>query len=98
MEVILASLDLAFLDVAQAFILIVGGIVVFYATRAFIRTKSQAMFLLGLGFAFVTMGAVIAGILFNFYTSDLIIAETIQASCQAVGFLVIVLSLAKAKG
>ena len=90
-------MDAAFLDVAQVFILIFGGIVVFYAVRAYNRTKSQAMLLLGVGFAFVTLGAVVAGILFNFFTNDLTDVETFQASCQAVGFLVIVLSLAKAK-
>jgi len=91
-------LDPAFLDVAQVFILVFGGIVVFYALRAYGRTKSQAMLLLGLGFAFVAIGAVVAGILFNFYSSDLTAVETFQASFQAVGFLIIVLSLAKAKG
>ena len=91
-------MDAALLDVAQAFILLFGGIVVFYAFRAYSRTKSQAMLLLGLGFAVVTIGAVVAGLLFNFFTSDLTSVETFQASCQALGFLVIVLSLAKAKG
>jgi uncharacterized integral membrane protein len=91
-------LDAAFLDLAQAFILVFGGIVVFYALRAYNRIKSQAMLLLGIGFAFVTLGAVVAGVLFNFFTSDLTAVETFQASCQAIGFLVIVLSLAKAKG
>ncbi len=91
-------MDLAFLDFAQALILVLGGIVVYFASRAFLKTKSQAMFLLGLGFAFVTTGAVAAGVLYNFYTGDLSTVETVQASFQAVGFLVIVLSLAKAKG
>jgi len=91
-------LDTAFLDLAQAFILVFGGIVVYYALRAYNRTKSQAMLLLGIGFAFVTLGAVVAGVLFNFTGSDLTAVETFQASFQAIGFLVIVLSLAKAKG
>ena len=91
-------MDAVLLDVAQAFLLVFGGIVVFYALRAYGRTKSQAMLLLGLGFAFVTLGAVVAGILFNFYTTDLTAVETFQASFQALGFLVIVLSLVKAKG
>jgi len=91
-------LDAVRLDVAQAFLLVFGWIVVFYALRAYGRTKSQAMLLLGLGFAFVTLGAVVAGILFNFYTTDLTAVETFQASFQALGFLVIVLSLVKAKG
>jgi hypothetical protein len=89
---------LVYLDIAQGFILLFGSVVVFYASRAYLRTKSQAMFLLGLGFAFVTAGAVAAGILFNFFTSDLGTVQTVQASSQAVGFFIIVYSLARAKG
>jgi branched-subunit amino acid ABC-type transport system permease component len=91
-------LDLIYLDLAQGLILVFGGVVVFFASRAFRRTKSQAMLLLGLGFAFVTAGAVLAGLLFNFVTSDLTTAATAQAALQAVGFFIIVYSLAKAKG
>ncbi|MDA4120926.1 MAG: hypothetical protein OK404_00790 [Thaumarchaeota archaeon] len=91
-------MDLTYLDVAQGLILVFGGVVVFYAGRSFRRTKSQAMLLLGIGFAFVTAGAAVAGLLFNFVTTDLIIVQTSQASLQAVGFFVIVYSLAKAKG
>ena len=91
-------MDLFYLDLAQAAILVLGGIVVFFATRAFVRTKSQAMLLLGLGFAFVTVGAVAAGLMYNFGTGDLPTVITIQAYSQAIGFLIIVYSLARAKG
>jgi len=92
-----AKLDLPLLDIAQALILILGGIVVFYASRAFRRTRSQAMILLALGFAFVTAGAVVAGLLYNYFTGDLASVVTLQAYSQAIGFFIIVYSLAKAK-
>ena len=92
-----AKLDFTLLDIAQGLILIFGGVVVFYATRAFRRTRSQAMVLLALGFAFVTAGAVVAGLLFNYYTGDLASVVTIQAYSQAIGFFIIVYSLARAK-
>ncbi len=91
-------MDLITLDLAQALILIFGGVVVFYAWRAYGRTKSQAMLLLGIGFAFVTAGAVVAGVLYNVAGQDLPTVETLQASAQAVGFFIIVYSLARAKG
>jgi hypothetical protein len=87
-----------YLDLAQALILVFGGIVVFYATRAFRRTKSQAMLLLALGFAFVMLGALAAGVMYNLGNIDLTTVETVQASSQAVGFFVIVYSLVRAKG
>jgi hypothetical protein len=90
-------LNLALLDAAQALIMIFGGVVVFYAYSAYNRTKSQDMLLLGLGFAFVTLGALVAGILYNLGTGNLDTVITVQAYCQAVGFLIIVYSLARAR-
>jgi hypothetical protein len=85
-----------YLGVAQGLILILGGIVVFYAMRAYGRTKSRAMLLLGLGFAFVTAGAAVAGVLY-YATGDLTAAESAQAVSQVVGFFVIVYSLTRTK-
>jgi len=90
-------MDPVYLDLAQTLILVFGGVVVFYASRAYGRTKSQAMLLLAVGFACVAIGAVAAGILYNANTADLSTPITVQAYSQAVGFLVIVYSLAKAK-
>ena len=90
-------MNLVYLSVAQALILIFGAIVVFYALRAYGRTKSRAMLLLGLGFAFVMAGAVIAGVLYNANITDLGTLESIQAASQAVGFFVIVYSLTRTK-
>lgn len=91
-------MNLVYLDFAQALILVFGGVVVYYASRAYGRTKSQAMLLLALGFAFVTAGAIMAGVLYNIGAVDLGTVITFQAYGQAVGFLIIVYSLAKAKG
>lgn len=89
-------MSLVYLDAAQGLILILGGIVVFYAMRAYGRTKSGAMLLLGLGFAFVTAGAAIAGVLY-YLTGDLTTAESAQAVSQVVGFFIIVYSLTRTK-
>jgi len=89
-------MSLVYLDAAQGLILILGGIVVFYAMRAYGRTKSGAMLLLGLGFAFVTAGAAIAGVLY-YVTGDLTNAESAQAISQVVGFFIIVYSLTRTK-
>jgi len=86
------------LDVAQALILIFGGVVVYYASRAYSKTKSQAMFLLALGFAFVAFGALAAGVMYNVGNVGLDTVVTVQAYSQALGFLIIVYSLARAKG
>ena len=90
-------MDPYYLDIAQALILVFGGIVVYYASRAYGRTKSQAMLFLAFGFAFVSAGAVVAGLMYNFGIGDLGTVITVQAYAQAVGFLIIVYSLARAK-
>ena len=90
-------MDVVYLDIAQVLILVFGGVVVYYASRAYGRTKSAAMLLLALGFAFVAVGAVVAGVLYNFNSGDLSTPITIQAYSQAIGFLIIVYSLARAK-
>jgi TRAP-type C4-dicarboxylate transport system permease small subunit len=91
-------MDLVYLDVAQALILIFGGVVVYYAWRAYQRTQSQAMLVLAVGFGFVTAGALLAGVLYNLGSVDLPTVITVQAYSQAIGFLVIVYSLVRAKG
>lgn len=91
------AIDPLYLSGAQALILVLGGIVVFYALRAHSRTKSRAMLLLGVGFACVTAGAAIAGILFNVGGEDLTTVESIQAASQALGFFIIVYSLTRTK-
>jgi len=91
-------MDLVYLDLAQVLILVFGGIVVYYASRAYRKTKSQAMLLLALGFACVAVGALVAGLLYNVGTADLSTVITFQSYSQALGFLIIVYSLAKAKG
>lgn len=90
-------MNFAYLDLAQVLILLFGGVVVYYASRAYGKTKSQAMMLLAIGFAFVTVGALAAGILYNFRSIELGTVITLEAYAQAVGFFIIVYSLARAK-
>jgi len=90
-------MDAIYLDLAQTLILVFGGVVVYYATRAYRRTKSQAMLLLAIGFACVAVGAFAAGVIYNLNTGDLSTPITVQAYSQVIGFLVIVYSLARAR-
>ena len=90
-------MDPIYLTVAQTLILIFGGVVVYFASKAYGRTKSQAMLLLAVGFACVALGALAAGIIYYANTADLSTPITVQAYSQAVGFLIILFSLAKAK-
>jgi len=91
------AIALDILQVAQILILIFGGIVIYYASRSYSRHKSRAMLYLAIGFAFVTIGAVAAGILFELLSVGLETVEAIQAVSQAIGFFIIVFSLVGTK-
>ncbi|MDV3293791.1 MAG: hypothetical protein LYZ70_05930 [Nitrososphaerales archaeon] len=86
------------LRVAQGFVLVFGLVVIFYAARGYQRTKSKSMLLLGIGFAFVSVGAVMAGILFELLNVDLLTVQAGEAIAEAIGFFIIVYSLAVTKG
>jgi hypothetical protein len=86
------DLALELLTVAQALILILGGVLVYYAAKSYRKMKSSAMMFLAIGFAFVTLGAAAAGVLYNL-NPDLVAAQAVQATSQVAGFVVIVYSL-----
>ncbi len=92
------SLSVDVLRVAQSFVLLFGVIVIFYAARGYRRSKSRSMLLLGIGFAFVSVGAVLAGVLFELLNVDLLTVQTTEAIAEAIGFFIIVYSLAVTKG
>lgn len=78
----------------QALIVILGIVIVYFASKSFRKTKSGAMLFLGLGFVFVTVGAVAAGILFEFLLpGDLLAADAVSAVFEVVGFALIVYSI-----
>ena len=51
------------------------------------------MLFLAIGFFFITIGAISSGLLFEFLKFDLTIVDTVEATCQVVGFLLIVYSI-----
>ena len=86
-----------FLRITQLLIFLFGGVVVYYASKSYRRTRSRSMLLLALGFFFVAVGAVLAGVLFELMNVDLITVVTVQGVSQAIGFFIIVYSLAGIK-
>ena len=86
-----AEIDL--LRVAQGVVLVLGAIVVYYGLVSYRRTKNRAMLMLAIGFAFVTIGAVAGGIIYEVLGGDLLTADLIQAVARVIGFLFIVYSI-----
>lgn len=81
------------LAVVKTLLAIVGGVITFYAFKAYRRTRQRSLGLLALGFGIVTVGVLLAGLL-NELTpvsfGQAIIAESIII---LIGFLVIAYSM-----
>jgi hypothetical protein len=86
----------AIIDVLRTFqlaIVILGTIIAYYGSKSYLKTKQRSMLFLAVGFAFVTVGAVAAGVLFELLKFDLITVETVASGFEVFGFILIVYSI-----
>ncbi len=90
------KLALAILDVLRALqivVLLLGLVVVYYASKGYRKTKSKSLLFLALGFVFVAVGAALAGLFFEFLNYNIYSVDAIEASSEVVGFSLIVYSI-----
>ena len=73
--------------------LVLGGLITYFAFRAYRRTDSPALRALALGFAVVTLGAFLAGIADQVVGVDRTAVLVIESALTAVGFGIITYSL-----
>jgi divalent metal cation (Fe/Co/Zn/Cd) transporter len=73
--------------------LVLGGLVTYFALKAYRRTGSPALRALTIGFAIVTLGAFLAGIADQIVGVDRTLVLVIESALTAVGFGVITYSL-----
>lgn len=73
--------------------LVLGGLITYFSYRAYQRTRGQALGALALGFAFVTLGALLAGAAQQAFGTDTDVVLVIEGLLTTVGFGVIVYSL-----
>ena len=82
------------LRVLQGIIAVLGIVTIYFASKSYRKTKSGSMLFLALGFLFVTVGAIFAGILYEFLIpNDLLSADVASAGCEVIGFALIVYSI-----
>jgi uncharacterized membrane protein YjjP (DUF1212 family) len=89
----MAAITVDVLSLLQSVIVILGLIIIYYATRGYRKTNNKSLLFLAFGFLFVTIGAVAAGLLFQFLNFDIYEVEAIQAGSEVIGFLLIVYSI-----
>lgn len=73
--------------------LVLGGLITFFAFKAYRRTHATALGALALGFGFVTIGAMLAGAAHQAFGFDTNSVLLIESTLTALGFGVIVYSL-----
>ncbi|MFP9191676.1 DUF7521 family protein [Natronosalvus vescus] len=81
------------LAVVKTLILVVGGAITYFTFKAFRRTHRRELGLLALGFGTVTLGFVLAGLLFEMLEVTLALGILIESLLVLGGFLIIAYSL-----
>ena len=81
------------LVVAKVITMTLGFVIAFKAYRGYRQYESRPMLYVAIGFAFISFGAVIEGLLFDVVGLTLVIAGTVQTSIVAVGMLFVLYSL-----
>ncbi len=79
--------------VVKTLILITGGIITYFAFRAYRRTDSRSLGALALGFGLITMGTFLAGVVADVIKMPLAIGVLVESVLVLAGFIVIAYSL-----
>lgn len=77
----------------EGFVLLVGAGIAYASLRAYARTHDASIAIMGAGFAVVTVGAAVAGIIYELVTHDLLAAWISSAALEAAGFSLILYSI-----
>jgi O-antigen/teichoic acid export membrane protein len=73
--------------------LILGGLITYFAFKAYRRTGSPPLRALGLGFGAVTLGSLLAGVVDRLLETAGTSALVVESALTAVGFAIILYSL-----
>jgi len=81
------------LVIAKLVTMVLGLLIAFQAYRGYRRHHSRSMFYLAVGFGFVSVGAVVEGLLFDVVGLTLANASTIATAVVAIGMCTILYAL-----
>lgn len=81
------------LTVVKTLVLVVGSVITYFAFKAYRRTRERALGYLAAGFGLVTLGLVLAGMLYELLGVQLATGILLESLLVLTGFLVIARSL-----
>lgn len=84
---------LLLMGIVKALIGVLGLIITYLALKAYRRTRHRSLGILGVGFGFVTLGAVLGGMLFELLGVSLPAGILVEAIFMAIGFLLVAYSV-----
>lgn len=79
--------------VIKTLTLVTGGLITFYAVRAYLRTGSSSLRALAVGFGVVTLGSIVGGGIDQITAMDPLVALAAESVFVLVGFAAILYSL-----
>ena len=79
--------------IVKTLVLVVGGVIAYFAFKAYRRTRQQALGYLAAGFGLVTLGLVLAGMLYEILGVSFATGVLLESLLVLAGFLVIARSL-----
>lgn len=81
------------LAIVKTLVLVVGGVVTYFAFKAFRRTRQRALGYLAAGFGLLTLGVGVAGFLYELLEVDLAVGILIESLLALLGLAIIAYSL-----
>lgn len=88
-----ASNLLLLMGVVKAFIGLLGAVITYFALKAYLRAGDRSLAFLTAGFAFVTFGAVLGGMIFEILDVSLAAGILVESIFVFIGFVFVALSL-----
>jgi hypothetical protein len=81
------------LIVVKTLVAVMGGLVTYFAVKAYRRTRARPLGLLAAGFGFVTVGAVLGGVAYELLGVSLALGVVVEGLFVLAGFGLIAYSL-----
>lgn len=82
-----------FVVALKAVTLVLGGLITYFAVNAYRQTGAEPFGYLAVGFGFVTLGSLLAGLAHQAFGVPVDVVLVIESSLVAIGFGVITVSL-----
>lgn len=79
--------------VVKSLILVMGGVITYFAYKAYRRTRHRSLGFLAAGFGTVTLGALLGGVANEIFGTTLIVGIIIEGIFVLIGFTLIAASL-----